>query len=257
MRILPALFAFASLAAAAHGTTTVTASAIDSVGVSFQGDIAAANSNPGVSSNPTLKAAVTAGDDLLTGNRVLVGTFTTPDSDLQAHGTDVGYLLSHFTLYGSTQIGQVAGSGGGANGTFSTELTLNPTPSNLANKQIYFFILGSTDNSTLSQSFSTAFQVGVYYLDTFATGNTEWRFKADTDIPSSSLPDLADLTVGGNGQSLVTNGTAHVVLGSFGADQSISLSGKNFSLVAVPEPGTAALALVGGIAVLLRRRQRR
>jgi hypothetical protein len=244
--------AFAILTGSQAFASQVTAAAEVKSGLSYAADPATANSNPAISGNPTLKQAVTAGDDLLSGNFVLIGSFNLTDAQIQANAMNVAFLTSpaNFIQYGVLHI-----SDGypGIAGVFTGTLTNNTTTLGIAGKQIYMMVIAATNNSTLAAAVSSAFQVGVFYQD--KTAMSSWAFKAENAVPNTTSIDLSDLTVGDQGLAL--SPFAHVVVGSFGPDKSNTFpAASNFALAsAVPEPSTAALLGLAAVGALLRRRR--
>lgn len=226
-------------------TASVNVQANDSSGFSYQAEASAQFSDP------TLQASVRSGDDLLAGTEVLIGTFSgLSDAQIEAHAMDTAFLESAFTLYGTAQIGQ--GTGGIA-GTLNAPITASTSPS-LAGQQIYYFVIAATDNSSLTQTFDTAFQLGIYYFD--KSINSAWTFPADADIPNSTTVDIADLTAGNMGTALQAG--AHVVVGSFGPDQSNRFpTATDFVLASVPEPSSGLLLGMAGAGLLAARGRRR
>ncbi len=232
------------------------------VGLSFQADPVAANNNTAIKFDSALKTAVETGDDLLIGNRILVGHFTISDTVIQQHATDLGYLLdpNRFIRYGSEVDQPKVGDTFPIRGHFADDVnTGNADALGLVNKQIYLFVLGSTDNSTYARSVSTAFQIGIFYYDVTALPATpqtnEWKFRSEVGIPNNNIIDLSDLST--NNAGATPSAAARMVLGGFGPDKSNFFTNSfNLRLASIPEPGTAAMALVGGIAMLLRRRRR-
>lgn len=205
------------------------------------------------------------GDDL-TSASVLIGTFqlangtAMSDSAIQAFANNFSGLLSRFTRFSTTEAHVMQGSPNP--GELSVELngSTATTPS-LVGKQIYYFVVSGTDNSSVAASLATARQFGVYYLDkAFFTGTAregDWAFPDDDDFFPERKIDIADLTVGNLGMSLVPGGFSHIVFGSFGTDHSNAHpSALNFELVLVPEPSAGVLAMLAAAGLLGRRWRR-
>jgi len=222
-----------------------------SSGLSYKADANLANSDPTISGNATLKAAVSSGDDLLSGNTVLIGSFNLTDAQIQANAGNVPFLLSptNFVQFG---IGHISDSFPGTNGVFETVMNNNTATLGIVGKQIYMVVIAATNNSTLANSLSTAFQLGVFYQDML--GSSEWKFPAEVPAPGFVHPELADLTVAQDG--LVLSPFAHVVVGTFGPDKSNAVpSATDFVLSSVPEPGSCVLLSLASAGILLRRRR--
>lgn len=206
------------------------------------------------------------GGDLTSGS-VLVGTFqlangtAMSDAAIQAFASDFSGLLSRFTRFSTTEAHILQGSSNAGELSVSLNGSTATTPS-LVGKQIYYFVISGTDNSTVASSISTARQIGVYYLDkAFFTGTGregDWAFPDDNDFIPERTVDIADLTVGNLGLSLLPGGVSHVVIGSFGSDHSNAHpSALNFELALIPEPSTGALTILAGTTLFARRWRRR
>jgi len=214
-----------------------------------------------VEANDTSGFSYFNGDDLNFGVTVLLGTFQTADgtalSDqaIRQNAENFNSLLANFTQF-STTGGQI-GNGSPNRGELSVELSGSTAGSpGLAGKQIYYFVISGTNNSTVAASIATANQIGVFYLDRAALSS--WAFPSDGAIPNTTTVDIADLTIGNLGVTLKAG--ARVVLGSFGPDNSNAHAGaKNFGLVFIPEPSTGALFALaaGGLLGVRRCRGRR
>lgn len=239
--------------AAQPASAIVNVSAQENSGISYLADVNAANTNLAIAADPTLKLAVMNGDDVLMGNRVLIGTFLISEADVRARNTDLNYLMQNFRMYGSEAMQAKVGDGFGVAGHFTKQVVGNADANGLVDANIYMFILAATNNTSLATSISSAFQAGIYRAPLAA-----WKFPSETGVPNNTAVDLTDLTVSQNGEFLSPGVTP--LLGSFGsgtnADRSNATSARNFVLAAVPEPGTGLLALAGGVALLLRRRRR-
>lgn len=209
----------------------------------------AAQSIPGISANPSLQLAVANGDDLFLGTVVLIGSFLGfSDSAIKAHENDISFFQENFTQYGALHIGDNDSPAGSLSGS----VTANSGA--LAGEQIYLLLVAGTDSSSPSSSFSTAFQIGVYYFD--KSINPAWAFPSDNPVTGVTAIDISDLTLGNEGTALNPTG-AHVVIGGFGPDHSNTFPTKtNFTLAAVPEPGSALLLGSIGLGTLALRRRK-
>jgi hypothetical protein len=190
------------------------------------------------------------GSNLGLNNLVRVGTFNISDGVIAANASNIQFLASHFVEFANGRIGD----GTGVAEHFSENSTANSGSSglNIAGAQIYLWAFASTDNSSVNNSISTAFQIGIYYLD--KANNSAWTIPVEDPSPGQTNIDLSDLTnVAGN--ALVTG--AHVVVGSFPdgtSDQ--GAHAPNFGLAVVPEPSVAMAALASlGLLAFRRRRQ--
>ncbi|MHA3773884.1 PEP-CTERM sorting domain-containing protein [Verrucomicrobiota bacterium sgz303538] len=178
---------------------------------------------------------------------VRLGYFDISDSVIQANATNLAFLENNFHQLDFDRIGgaEVLGNAG-----YFSESHVSLDPS-LAGKQLVVWAFASSDNSSLSQSLATATQTGIFY-----STKSNWLVPNDNPIPTDTTLELSDLTGAGPTAGLLTDGSAHVVLGSFSDTTAGARNAKNFALQVVPEPGTTGLAVVGGIAMLLRRRRR-
>jgi hypothetical protein len=184
------------------------------------------------------------------GNLARAGFFDIDDATIIANNVNLSFLNSHFTEFGTARIGD---GFAGANGIFQSSRLNRPNSDaeGFGNKQIYMWVFASTDNSSVPQSVSTAFEHGIFYVDMANAGN--WRFRLTGDVPNDTAIDLSDLTDAA-GTSLVPG--AHVVVGTFPKGVSPNGSSPNFGLV-IPEPSTAVLLGLGFVSVLTRRQRQR
>jgi len=188
------------------------------------------------------------GVDLPKGSLIRIGFFNLSDVAIQS--ATMPFLEQNFIEFGVAHIGDPLDSYPA--GHFDRAIIGNADAMGIAGKQIYMWVLAATDNSSSARSIATAYQQGVVYMD--KTMNPAWSFRAEGDIPNSTIVDVADLT---RASDLLIPG-AHVVIGKFDATSGTSdvTGGRNFALVAlIPEPSSALLALAGAMAVLTRRRR--
>jgi hypothetical protein len=187
------------------------------------------------------------GSNLGVGNLVRVGTFDITDGVIAANAGNIAFLNSHFIEFGNARIGD------GALGFpehFSKQSVADSGPSglNIVGAQIYMWAFASTDNSTVANSISTAFQLGIFYMEKAI--DADWAVPVQDPLPGSTTIELTDLS---NVNVLATG--AHVVVGSFPDGTSDATGAPNFGL-AVPEP-SAAMAMVASVGLLALRRRRR
>jgi hypothetical protein len=199
------------------------------------------------------------GADLAQGNLVRVGVFNISDDVINANSGDLAFLNSNFQEFGIARIGQ--NIPGNANGLFQSSLLDRPNSDaeGFGNKQLYLWVFNSTDNSTPATSFATAFQHGIFYreftspADANNVSGNQWRVRLNGEVPNDVNIDLSDLTNNTNDQ---LSPGAHVVVGSFPGGANGTTTFKNFNL-AIPEPASMALMLIGATVTLVRRRTRK
>jgi hypothetical protein len=189
------------------------------------------------------------GSNLGIGNLARVGTFNVSDAVIAANAGNISFLNSHFTEFGNARIGDNFGVAE----HFSMNSVANSGPAglNIEGAQIYYWVFASTDNSSVANSISTAFQLGIFYFDKALDG--DWAVPTQVPPGPTATTDISDLTTG----SALTTG-AHVVVGSFpdgNSDQGPAFA-PNFGLAIVPEP-SAAVAMVASVGLLALRRRRR
>ncbi len=179
-----------------------------------------------------------AGTKLLAGDLLLLGAFDIPDSTIQANSGNVAFLTSHFTTYGTSTIGNNVG---GLPGFFFKNSTGNldtTTPFAVAGLRIYIWAFNTPTTTSATQQ-------GIFSLN----NSSAWQFPHENDNPNTTSVDLTDLT-DGLGTALTPD--ADLVIGDFRQGVGNTL---DFNLALVPEPSTYALALVGGVGLLLARRR--
>ncbi len=119
------------------------------------------------------------GTKLLPGDLLLLGSFNIPDATIQANSGNVAFLMSHFTTYGTSTIGNNVG---GLPGFFAQSSTGNfdtTSPFPLGGLQIYIWAF-NTPTST------TATQQGIFSLNS----TTAWLFPHDSDVITTTNIDL-------------------------------------------------------------------
>lgn len=177
------------------------------------------------------------GTALLPTDLLLIGTFNISDAQIQANSGNISYLMSHFAEYGSSVIGNNVGGAPGYFAQHSTGDTDTTSPFPVGGQRIYIWAFNSA-------TYTTATQQGIFSQTALST----WVFPHQTDIPNSTSVDMTDLTDAA-GTTLVAG--ADIVIGGF---REGPLNTMDFDLALIPEPSTYALVLVGGIALLVRRR---
>jgi hypothetical protein len=182
------------------------------------------------------------GADVAVGSLVRLGTFNLTDDEITQNAQNVPFLESHFTQFGSTTIGNGGQPAGHFTATTSNE---SVTAVTLAGSQIYVwaFSSGTVANST---------EHGIFYIP--KATDADWQFPEQVPLPGSTQIGLDDLTDAATSTTL-RNG-AKTLIGTFGPGTSASTGKPNFTLQAVPEPGSGViLALSGCILGGLRRRR--
>ena len=184
------------------------------------------------------------GAELPAGNLARLGVFNLSDSQITAAATagSIALLDGSFVEVGSARIGDALG---GTDGHFSTNTDFaNTTP----NRQMYFWIFFSADNSSNSASISSALQIGIFKMDMAI--NPNWAIPVDPAMASLDLSDLTDA----NTSSTLRVG-ASILYGSFPTGTSTATQFPNFGLAPpVPEPGIFGLLGLTGLGFLARRR---
>lgn len=182
---------------------------------------------------------------------VRLGYFDIDAATIQANATNLAFLDSKFHQLDFDRIG---GSEVGGDAGYFRE-SYNFTDLSAAGKQLVVWALASADNSSVASSVATATQIGIFYMTggTAAGQNPNWVVPTDAELGFATI-DLSDLTGSGPTAGLLSG--ANVLAGSFTENTAGKYNAKNFALQVVPEPGTTGLAVIGGIAMLLRRRRR-
>lgn len=191
------------------------------------------------------------GAALPAGNLVLIGYFKLTDEAIMENSSDLGYLEDNFVEFASARIGDGVG---GINGHFSASSTGDTGSSglDLAGKQMFFWVFGSSDTTSRETIQDTVQAHGIFYIEKSADSN--WAFPTQEPVPQTTTIDLSDLTAPTGYTALLPG--AHVLVGSFPGGISTETGAPNFGLAAVPEPATALLLLLGGLQAFRRRTDR-
>lgn len=196
--------------------------------------------------------AIAGGASLLPVNSLVrLGYFNIDDSLIQANAFNIAYLNANFVQLDFDRIGGTEVVGLPGYFADREELNTGSTGLNIEGRQLVYWALLSSDNSSVAASIATATQTGIFY-----STSADWKIPGD--IPDQPEPgitniDLTNLT--GDGPTADLLPTARVVVGSYTSNTAGPFEARNFALAAVPEPSTAIVALLGGTALLLRRRR--
>lgn len=174
------------------------------------------------------------GVKLLPGSLLLLGSFDVPDSTIQANSGNISFLMSHFTTFGTSTIGNNVG---GASGFFFQHTVGNTTA--IQGLSIYIWAFNSPTTTTATQQ-------GIFS----ATALSNWIFPNQVGNPNSTAVDFTDLT---NAAGTALNSNANIVVGGFAQGLGNTL---DFDLALIPEPSTYALAILGLPVFLFVRRKR-
>ncbi len=180
-----------------------------------------------------------SGVKLPAGSLLLVGAFDITDAVIQANASNVAFLSSHFSTFGTSSIGNNVG---GQPGFFFQQTVGNfdtTTPFPVAGLSIYIWAFNAS-------TMGAATQQGIFSQ----TLDADWDFPHDSDIVTTTTIDITDLT-NAAGTALIAG--ADIVVGNFQQGPGNTL---DFNLAVIPEPSTYALVLVGGIALFYLRRRR-
>jgi len=183
------------------------------------------------------------------GNLLRVGSFNISDQQIVENQSNIAFLNSNFTEFGSARFGQ----GVGGPGYFTATSAANPDASglNVAGKQIYVWAFLSGDNSSNAQSLATVVQHGIFYIPFSA--DPQWAFPTDVPLPGDTTIDISDLT---QPDAATLDALAKILVGSFPTGPNGALNSQNFALV-VPEPSSACLLVLSAIGFLGSRRRAR
>ena len=181
-----------------------------------------------------------SGADVPVGALVRVGNFNITDTVIQQNALNVTFLNSNFVEAGFTTIGTGAGNNPGF---FSASSNYNAAATGLAGKQVYFWVFSGT-------TVGNSAQIGIFYQP--LANNSTWAFPSDTPTPGSTTVAISDL-ISASPDTL--RAEAKVVVGTFGPGTSTLTGRRAFTLSNIPEPGSAILALAGGLTMLARRRR--
>jgi hypothetical protein len=128
----------------------------------------------------------------------------------------------------------------------------------LAGKQLVMLAYVSTDNSSVGQSLATLTHFGAFFLNVSNASN--WAIPSDGATSAQTTIDIGELNgplataQGGKTAELIAG--AEIPVGRYSNVNELNAdSARGFALAVVPEPSTAGLALLGGIALLARRRR--
>jgi hypothetical protein len=188
--------------------------------------------------------SLASGAELPAGNLARLGVFSLSDSQITAAASagEISLLNGSFLEVGSARIGDALG---GTDGHFAANADFaNTTP----NRQLYFWIFFSTDNSSNSASISSAMQIGVFKMDMAI--NPNWAIPVDPGMATLDISDLADAST-----SSTLRAGAKILYGSFPTGTSTATNYSNFGLAPpIPEPGTFGLLALATAGFLTRRR---
>ncbi len=175
---------------------------------------------------------------------MLLGSFNITNAQIIANATDEAFLMSHFIQFGSSTIGDggpINGGGSSDNGYFLGNSSASSLNLGVTHAEIYYWCFNSSNTAN-------ATQYGIFT----APSNPAWIFPADTDVPSSTTTDLAD----------VPHDITGILFGSYGTGLSSDTTSPLFNLksfAAIPEPSTVASLIFGGavLGIGVRRRIKR
>ncbi len=193
------------------------------------------------------------GTNLAAGNLIRLGVFDVSADIIAANAFNIDFLNAHFIEIAAGQIGD--GLGGIPEHFNRTDSpVIGSTGFDIAGAKAYMWVFASSDNSTPAASISTVQEHGIFSF-------SSWIIPSDELSPGSLTIDISDLT-NSAGTALLNDPPgpnakiSQVLVGSFDKGVSDTTGAPNFGLQVVPEPASTGLAVVGGMALLLRRRRR-
>jgi autotransporter-associated beta strand protein len=219
-----------------------------------------------------------AGTQILSGTNTYTGTTTVSGGTLEVDGSiaasSVVSVSLGGTLGGHGSVGKISGAGlvapgdpqiltatqvdpsGGLDFDFSLTQTGSPTYGtasasgndmlHLTNSTPFVFALSAANTVTLDFS-GASLQLGQTYLGGFFT---------DAAVSNSFLSGATFAYTGLNGATVQYEGLVTVPSAAFATGTVTNGKIMEFQVIAVPEPGSAGLALLGGLGLLLRLRKR-